>query len=230
MDPLFITNYVTINVLDELSRTPGVGQANLFGKLNYSMRIWFDTNRLVSLNLTPGDIIAAINAQNVQAPVGRIGARPIGDDQQFQFNVQTHGPADHARSSSARSCMRANPDGSVLRMRDVARIELGAQNMDSEARLNGKPAVPIGIYLAPGRQRGAGGDRGGADAGQTALAVSGRAACHGDVRLQHVRQRHDPRGDPDAGRRVRPGGDRGLPVPGQCARHASSRPSRCRSA
>src|ERR1700728_1618734 len=149
MDPLFITNYVLINVLDELSRTAGVGQANLFSKLNYSMRIWFETNRLVSLSLTPGDIIAAINAQNVVAPVGRIGARPIGNDQQFQFNLQTTGrlvtPAEFGAI-----VIRANPDGSVLRLRDVARIELGAQNLDSEARLNGRPAVPIGIYLAPG--------------------------------------------------------------------------------
>jgi multidrug efflux pump subunit AcrB len=149
MDPLFITNYVLINVLDEMSRTPGVGQANLFSKLNYSMRIWFDTNRLVSLGLTPGDIIAAIDAQNVVAPVGRIGARPIGNDQQFQFNLQTTGrlvtPAEFGAI-----VIRATPDGSVLRLRDVARIELGAQNMDSEARLNGRPAVPIGIYLAPG--------------------------------------------------------------------------------
>ena len=90
-DPLFITNYAIINVLDELSRVPGVGQALLFGKLNYSMRIWFDTQRLTSLNLTPSDVVAAIQAQNVQAPVGRIGARPIADDQQFQLNVQTQG-------------------------------------------------------------------------------------------------------------------------------------------
>src|ERR1700678_4059780 len=90
-DPLFITNYAVINVLDVLSRTPGIGQATLFGRLNYSMRIWFDTNRLDNLKLTPSDVIAAIQAQNVQAPVGRIGARPIGNDQQFQMNVQTQG-------------------------------------------------------------------------------------------------------------------------------------------
>ena len=76
-DPVFIANYSTINVLDELSRVPGVGQALLFGTLNYSMRVWFDVQRLNNLNLTPTDIIAAIQAQNVQAPVGRIGARPI---------------------------------------------------------------------------------------------------------------------------------------------------------
>jgi hydrophobic/amphiphilic exporter-1 (mainly G- bacteria), HAE1 family len=91
MDPLFITNYVLINVLDQISRTPGVGQANLFSKLNYSMRVWFDTQRLVSLDLTPGDVVSAIQSQNVVAPIGRIGARPIGNDQQFQFNLQTQG-------------------------------------------------------------------------------------------------------------------------------------------
>ena len=113
-DPLFITNYATINVLDALSRTPGVGQAQLFGKLNYSMRIWFDTQRLTSLNLAPSDVIAAIQAQNVQAPVGRIGARPISDDQQFQFNMQTQGRLT-TPEQFGNIVLRANPDGSVLR-------------------------------------------------------------------------------------------------------------------
>src|SRR3981189_544837 len=90
-DPLFITNYAIINVLDAISRTPGVGQASLFAKLNYSMRIWFDSQRLTSLNVAPSDVIAAIRSQNVQAPVGRIGARPISDQQQFRLNVQTTG-------------------------------------------------------------------------------------------------------------------------------------------
>ena len=149
MDPLFITNYVLVNVLDQISRTPGVGQANLFSKLNYSMRVWFDTARLVSLNLTPADIVAAIQSQNVVAPIGRIGARPIGNDQQFQFNLQTQGRLV-TPTQFGNIVIRANPDGSVLRVRDVARVELGAQNMDSETRLNGRPGVPIGIYLSPG--------------------------------------------------------------------------------
>ena len=91
LSPVQITSYATINVLDELSRVSGVGQALLFGKLNYSMRIWFDTQRLTSLNLAPSDVVQAIQAQNVQAPVGRIGSRPVSDDQQFQLNVQTQG-------------------------------------------------------------------------------------------------------------------------------------------
>jgi hydrophobe/amphiphile efflux-1 (HAE1) family protein len=148
-DPLFITNYAIINVLDAISRTPGVGQASLFAKLNYSMRIWFDSQRLTSLNLAPSDVIAAIRAQSVQAPVGRIGARPISDQQQFQFNVQTQGRLTTPEQFGG-IVLRANPDGSVLRISDVARVEIGAQNLDSESRIDGRAGVPIGIYLAPG--------------------------------------------------------------------------------
>ncbi|HYM31172.1 MAG TPA: multidrug efflux RND transporter permease subunit [Candidatus Cybelea sp.] len=148
LSPVFITSYATINVMDELSRVPGVGQALLFGKLNYSMRIWFDTQRLTNLNLSPSDVIAAIQAQNVQAPVGRIGARPIGNDQQFQMNVQTQGTLTTAKQFGD-IVLRANPDGTVLHLSDVARVELGAQNEDTETRINGRPAVGVALYLSP---------------------------------------------------------------------------------
>jgi hydrophobe/amphiphile efflux-1 (HAE1) family protein len=148
-DPLFITNYAIINVLDVLSRTPGVGQAHIFGALNYSMRIWFDINRLNNLQMTPADVISAIQAQNVIAPVGRIGARPISNDQQFQLNIQTQGRLV-TPEQFGNIVLRANPDGSLLRIKDVARVELGAQNEDIEGRFNGKPAVAIGTYLSPG--------------------------------------------------------------------------------
>jgi len=148
-DPLFITNYAIINVLDVLSRTPGVGQARLFGALNYSMRIWFDTQRLNNLQMTPADVIAAIQAQNVEAPVGRIGARPIAKDQQFQLNLQTLGRLTTSEQFG-NIVLRANPDGSLVRIGDVARVDLGAQNQDIEGRLNGEPAVAIGVYLSPG--------------------------------------------------------------------------------
>ncbi len=161
-DPLFITNYATINVLDEISRTPGVGQANLFSRLKYSMRIWFDTNRLTSLNLSPSDIITAIQSQNVVAPIGRVGARPAAGDVQFQFNLQTQGRLTTPEQFGD-IVVRANPDGSVLKVKDVARIDLGAQNEDSESRLNGQPSVAIAIYLAPG-----------ANAVNTAAAVNGK--------------------------------------------------------
>jgi hydrophobe/amphiphile efflux-1 (HAE1) family protein len=148
LSPVAITSFATINVLDELSRVTGVGQVLLFGKLNYSMRVWFDTQRLTSLNLSPSDVINAIQAQNVQAPVGRIGARPVDNNQQFQVNVQTQGTLttpDQFRNI----VLRANPDGSVLRIGDVARVEMGAQNEDTETRINGLPSVGIALYLAP---------------------------------------------------------------------------------
>src|SRR5260221_271795 len=148
LSPVFITSYATINVLDELSRVPGVGQALLFGKLNYSMRIWFDPQRLTSLNLSPSDVVNAIQAQNVQAPVGRIGARPVSNDQQFQLNVQTQGTLT-TPEQFGRIVLRANPDGSVLRISDVARVEMGAQNEDTETRINGLPSVGVALYLAP---------------------------------------------------------------------------------
>ena len=147
--PLEISNFVTINVLDTLSRTPGVGSASLFGALDYSMRIWFDVTRLTSLNMAPSDIIAAIQQQNVQAPVGRVGARPTSDDTQFQINLQTRGRLTTPEEFGA-IVVRANPDGSVLRVRDVARVALGPATQDSESRLNGNPAVTVGIYLSPG--------------------------------------------------------------------------------
>lgn len=147
-DNLFIANYITLNVLDELSRVQGVGQAMLFARLKYSMRIWFNVQRLISLNLTPSDVVAAIQAQNLQAPVGRIGAPPIGKDQQIQMNVQTQGRLT-TPEQFGNIVLRANSDGSILRVRDVARVEMGAQNEDIDSRLNGRPTVAAAIYLAP---------------------------------------------------------------------------------
>ncbi|MFT0893135.1 efflux RND transporter permease subunit [Pseudochelatococcus sp. G4_1912] len=148
-DMLFLTNYATINIMDSLARTPGVGSASLFGRMNYSMRIWFDIDRLTSLSMMPSDIMRAIAGQNVQAPVGRIGSQPMPADQQFQFNVTTQGRLTTPEEFGA-IVLRANPDGSILRVRDVARVELGAQNEDTTSRLDGKQAVAIGIYQAPG--------------------------------------------------------------------------------
>ena len=148
-DPLFISNYVTINLLDPIKSTPGVGDASLWGPQDYAMRAWVRTDRLTGLNLTTGDIINAIQSQNVQAAVGRIGARPISDDQQLQLNIQTKG-----RLSSAAEfdniVIRTNPDGSVLRLGDVARLELGAANLDRETRFNGGPAAVVAIFQSPG--------------------------------------------------------------------------------
>jgi hydrophobe/amphiphile efflux-1 (HAE1) family protein len=148
-DPLFLSNYVTINLLDPIKSTPGVGDAALFGPQDYSIRAWVHTDLLTGLNLTTGDIIDAIQSQNVQAAVGRIGARPISKDQQLQLNIQTKGRLDSV-AEFEKIIVRTNPDGSVLRLGDVARLELGAANLDRETRLNGAPAANIGIYQSPG--------------------------------------------------------------------------------
>src|SRR6266567_4885944 len=148
-DPLFISNYVTINLLDQIKSTPGVGDAALWGPQDYAMRAWVRTDRLTGLNLTTGDIIAAIQGQNVQAAVGRIGARPISNDQQLQLNIQTKGRLSSVEEFS-KIVIRTNPDGSVLRLGDVARLELGAANLDRETRFNGAPAAAIAIYQTPG--------------------------------------------------------------------------------
>src|SRR6516225_9764548 len=148
-DPLFISNYVTINLLDPIKSTPGVGDALLWGPQDYAMRAWVRTDRLTGLNLTTGDIISAIQAQNVQAAVGRIGARPISSDQQLQLNIQTKGRLSSV-AEFENIVIRTNPDGSVLRLGDVARVQLGAANLDRSTRLNGAPAALMAIYQAPG--------------------------------------------------------------------------------
>ena len=148
-DELFLSNYVTINLLDQIKSTPGVGDAVLFGPQDYSMRVWIKTDQLTGLGITTSDVIAAIQSQNVQAAVGRIGARPIADDQQLQLNIQTEG-----RLSSVQEfeniIIRTNPDGSILRLGNIARLQLGAANLDRATRLNGSPSSLIGIYQSPG--------------------------------------------------------------------------------
>jgi hydrophobe/amphiphile efflux-1 (HAE1) family protein len=148
-DPLFISNFVTINLLDPIKSTPGVGDATLWGPQDYSMRAWVRTDRLTGLGLTTGDVINAIKAQNVQAAVGRIGARPMANDQQLQLNIQTQGRLSSV-AEFENIVVRTNPDGSVLRLGDVARLELGAANLDRETRLNGGPASAVAIYQTPG--------------------------------------------------------------------------------
>ena len=148
-DPLFISNYVTINLLDQIKSTPGVGDATLWGPQDYAMRAWVRTDRLTGLGLTTGDIIKSIQAQNVQAPVGRIGARPISNDQQLQLNIQTKGRLDSVKDFE-KIVVRTNPDGSVLRLGDVARLELGASSLDRETQFNGGPASVLAIYQSPG--------------------------------------------------------------------------------
>ena len=146
---LQVANYAEINLLDPISRVPGVGQAFLFGAQNYSMRIWYDTNRLTQLGLTPGDIITALNAQNIQAPVGTIGAAPTGSNQQLEMTVEAEGRL-MTPEEFGNIVIRANPDGSLLRVKDIARVELGAQTQNRINKINNNVGLTMAIYLAPG--------------------------------------------------------------------------------
>ena len=148
-DTLFVSNYATINLVDTIRSTPGVGDAQLFGPQNYAMRVWLQTDRLTGLGLAVSDVISAIQSQNTQAPVGRIGARPTDDDQQIQLNIETKGRLASVEEFQ-NIVIRTNSDGSLLRLKDIARIELGAANLDRDTRLNGAAAALIAVYQAPG--------------------------------------------------------------------------------
>ncbi len=149
LSQLQVSNYVTLNMLDPLSRVPGVGQALLFGPQNYSMRVYYDTNRLTQLGLTPQDIINALNGQNVQAPVGAIGVPPNAGTQQLQMTVEAQGRLTTAKQFGD-IVLRANPDGSLLRIKDVAQVVLGAQVQTRINKIDNNLGQSIAIYLAPG--------------------------------------------------------------------------------
>jgi multidrug efflux pump len=148
-DTIFISNYALINVIDELRRTPGVGDASLFGASDYSMRIWLSPDKVAQYRLTPSDIAAAIREQNAQFAAGRFGEEPMAGSQAFTYSVTTPGRLADPREFE-NIILRSDPNGAALRLKDVARVELGSQNYSTVATLNGSPAVPIGVYLQPG--------------------------------------------------------------------------------
>lgn len=148
LDEIYLTNYMNVYIQDTLSRIPGVGNASPFGNKTYSIRIWLNPDRLSSLGLTTQDVINAINEQNVQAPVGQIGSAPIGKDQQFTYTLQTQGRLDDVKEFK-NIIVRAKPDGSYVRVKDVAKVELGAFDYSVSSELNGKPATLLAIYQLP---------------------------------------------------------------------------------
>ena len=148
-DDLFTSNYVTLNVLDRLKRLPGTTNVQIFGAKDYAMRIWLKPDRLAQLKLTPGDVARAINEQNAQFAAGKVGQAPIGKGQDLVYTVTSKGRlSDPAQFSTI--IVRANPDGSAVRLADVARVELGSRDYEFNGRYNGRPATLVGIFLAPG--------------------------------------------------------------------------------
>lgn len=148
-DQLFLSNFVTLNILDEIKRVPGVGDATLFGARDYSMRIWIDPKRLANFDLSPQDVIQAIQSQNVQAAAGRIGAAPLSSDQRLQLSIVTQGRLI-TEEEFANIIVRGGENGAFVRVKDVADVKLEAASFDSEARYQGNPAATVGIYLSPG--------------------------------------------------------------------------------
>ncbi|MDF1614914.1 efflux RND transporter permease subunit [Desulfurivibrio dismutans] len=148
-DTLSLSNYALLNVVDELARLPGVGAASLFVSQDYAMRIWLQPDRLAQYQLTPGDIAAALREQNAQFAAGQIGAEPAPQDQAFTYTVTTRGQLN-TPAEFEQVILRSGDDGAILRLGDVARVELGSQRYDFSATYNGQPTVPIGVYLQPG--------------------------------------------------------------------------------
>ena len=148
-DSQFLGNYATININDELLRVPGVGQVTNFGTSDYAMRVWVRPDRLVRLAMTVSDLTNAIQQQSAVNPAGQIGGEPAPKGQQFVYSVRAPGRLTHAEDFG-RVIVRQNADGSVVRLQDVARIELGALQYQQIGRYNGRPAVIIAVYQAPG--------------------------------------------------------------------------------
>ncbi|WP_374604835.1 efflux RND transporter permease subunit [Niveibacterium sp.] len=148
-DDLYTSNYVTLNVLDALKRIPGTTNVQIFGAKDYAMRVWIRPDRMTQLKVTVSDIAAALNEQNAQFAAGKVGQAPTGGGQEMVYTVTTKG-----RLSSVEEfeniIVRANPDGSSLRLKDVARVELGSKDYDFIGRINGHPATLVGIFLQPG--------------------------------------------------------------------------------
>lgn len=148
-DALFLSNYASINLEGALSRINGVGSVSQFGPLSYGMRVWMDPNRMAALKLTTTDVANAIKGQNLQATAGQLGAPPYEGEPQFQFTIQAKGRLATVEEFE-NIILRAHTNGSFVRLRDVARIELGSQNYSSQPKLNNQPATTMGVYQSPG--------------------------------------------------------------------------------
>ena len=148
-DNLYLSNYATIQLRDELARLPGVGDITYMGQRDYSMRVWLDPGKMAFRNLTANDVVSAITQQNAQVAAGQIGQPPVPTGQVFQYTMSTLGRLADA-DQFADMILKTDSDGRVVRLRDVARIELGAQAYDQTCTLDGQPSVALSIYQRPG--------------------------------------------------------------------------------
>src|SRR4029453_13209476 len=148
-DSLFLSNYANININDALYRVPGVGEVRLFGASDYAMRVWVKPDLLAKLGLTVRDITRAVQQQSTVNPAGQGGAEPAPSGKEKTYTIRAQGRLQ-TPEEFGEVIVRSNPDGSVVRLKDVARIELGAQNYQQIGRVNGQPGCIVAVFQAPG--------------------------------------------------------------------------------
>src|SRR6266852_1188156 len=148
-DGIFLANYGYINLFDQLTRVPGIGNVQVFGAGQYAMRLWVKPDQLAKLGITVPDIITAVQKQNNVNPAGQIGGEPIPSGQKFTYTVRAQGRLQ-TPEEFGEIVVRANPDGSFVRVKDIARIDLGAQTYNLRGRLNGQPSAILAVYQLPG--------------------------------------------------------------------------------
>ncbi len=148
-DNVFLANYAYINLVDQLTRLPGIGNVQIFGAGQYAMRLWVKPDQLAKLNITVPEIITAVQRQNTVNPAGQVGGEPIPSGQKFTYTVRAQGRLQ-TPEQFGEIVVRANPDGSFVRVKDIARIDLGAQTYNVRSRLNGQPSAIIACYQLPG--------------------------------------------------------------------------------
>ena len=148
-DQLYLSNYMTVQIKDAIARLKGVGDVKITGARDYSMRLWLDPTRLATRNMDAADVVQAIREQNVQVAAGRIGAPPVATGTDFQYTVNTLGRLESSEQFE-QIIVKTNADGTVVRLHDVGRAELGAQNYDVDSNLDGKPAISLLVFQLPG--------------------------------------------------------------------------------
>src|SRR4029453_7918088 len=148
-DGIFLANYGYINLFDQLTRVPGIGNVQILGAGQYAMRLWVKPDQLAKLGITVPEIISAVQKQNTVNPAGQIGGEPIPSGQKFTYTVRAQGRLQ-TPEEFGEIVVRANPDGSLVRVKDIARIDLGAQTYNIKGRLNGQPSAILACYQLPG--------------------------------------------------------------------------------
>ena len=148
-DEVFLSNYASINLKDALARVGGVGKADVMTNFEYSMRMWMDPDRMAGLGLTPADLVAAIREQNLEVSAGQVGTPPVPTGQQFQYTIKSKGRLTTVKEFED-IVLRTGDAGSIVRIRDVARVELGSSYYNASGRFSGNPATVLAVYQAPG--------------------------------------------------------------------------------